>query len=247
MTSRVESSFQRVLSRSPDKLGFSTISLLAWMAVSDRRITDEEHVTLRDIAEMQRNLGELDLALDVARQANEDDLFLACEMVRNQPHNGRHQFITWAISVVVADGRITIAENCILRFFADLTNIDLGEIYGAVTRSILPLPGDPSSVEWWNMYEEVTTQESARSASSQWQSATDEMNARRRKTRISRHQALAILGLDEKATATEIQNAFRQLANIHHPDRFWQAGPEAQRAASKRFFRIREAFESLKL
>ena len=49
-------------------------------------------------------------------------------------------------------------------------------------------------------------------------------------------EALATLGLTGEASAEDIREAYRHLAQIHHPDRFQKLGAEALAAATKKLF-----------
>lgn len=57
--------------------------------------------------------------------------------------------------------------------------------------------------------------------------------------------SLEILELRTGATRPEIIAAYRRLAAGCHPDRFHEAGPDAQQTAAGRFIRITEAYENL--
>ena len=54
-----------------------------------------------------------------------------------------------------------------------------------------------------------------------------------------------ILGLKRDATATEIKEAFRELAGQYHPDKVQHLGKEFQELANKKFVRITRAYEIL--
>ena len=62
---------------------------------------------------------------------------------------------------------------------------------------------------------------------------------------MSRKEALSILGLPDDAQENEIRKSYHRLANKHHPDRFVDLGPNAEKAAAKKFSRIKEAYEIL--
>ncbi|ATJ83610.1 DnaJ domain-containing protein [Halomonas beimenensis] len=57
--------------------------------------------------------------------------------------------------------------------------------------------------------------------------------------------ALAVLGLEPGASRGEIRKAYRRLAQAHHPDRFYHEGEAIVASASRRFQRIRRAYDFL--
>jgi len=56
---------------------------------------------------------------------------------------------------------------------------------------------------------------------------------------------LGLLGLDEGATQKAIEEAFRRLARVHHPDRFCGQPEDAVEAARKSFLLLRAAYDRL--
>ena len=58
--------------------------------------------------------------------------------------------------------------------------------------------------------------------------------------------AYKVLGLDSKATDTEIKKAYRKMAIKHHPDKFAQMGEEHQKAAKEKFQKLQDAYETIK-
>ena len=56
----------------------------------------------------------------------------------------------------------------------------------------------------------------------------------------------AILGLEPGAKFKDIQEAYRQAAQMYHPDKVSHLGPEFKELAQKRFIEIQEAYETLK-
>ena len=123
------------------------------MAASDGTVTQSEHKLLREFAGQQQASADLDLALDIVRELESDDLMLACDVVRDLSCESCLAFMQWAISVATSDNKLAIPTNYILRFLADLTNIDLDEAYRQVTTKTMLMPGDPSSIDWWQKRE----------------------------------------------------------------------------------------------
>ena len=55
-----------------------------------------------------------------------------------------------------------------------------------------------------------------------------------------------VLGVQKGASAEDIKQAYRQLANKYHPDKVDHLGDEFKRLAEKRFKEIQEAYQALK-
>jgi curved DNA-binding protein CbpA len=60
-----------------------------------------------------------------------------------------------------------------------------------------------------------------------------------------RSHALAMLGLDEDATLSDVTRAFRELASQMHPDRLANAPAAERRAAEQRFAALSAAYHAL--
>ena len=65
------------------------------------------------------------------------------------------------------------------------------------------------------------------------------------KTQFSQRDPYEILGVNRHASASEIKNAYRKLANKYHPDKVNHLGDEFKSLAEKRFKEIQEAYEQL--
>ena len=59
-------------------------------------------------------------------------------------------------------------------------------------------------------------------------------------------ELLAVLDLREGATRTDIGEAYRRLAKLHHPDHFMDADPTIQEYHATRFREILKAYRALK-
>jgi len=229
-----ESPFQQIFILTSEKVQLSRHALLAWIAASDGEITSDEHKLLQEIANPRQHSTEFHVALEAARTCKSDELVLACETMRDQPLKTRTEFLRYAVMVAIADRKFTTTENYLLRFYSDLTGIAIDSIYQDLAGHPLPLPGDPSSLPWWDAYELDAASKERRKTSSQ--STLDEM---------SRKEALSILGLPDDAQENEIRKSYHRLASKHHPDRFVDLGPNAEKAAAKKFSRIKDAYEIL--
>lgn len=58
-------------------------------------------------------------------------------------------------------------------------------------------------------------------------------------------RALAVLGLTPGATRIEVRHAYRRMAQLHHPDRFYSESEQQVALASARFQRIKNAYDYL--
>ncbi|GGW38929.1 J domain-containing protein [Vreelandella hamiltonii] len=58
-------------------------------------------------------------------------------------------------------------------------------------------------------------------------------------------RALAVLGLMPGASKTEVRKAYRRMAQLHHPDRFYSESEHQVALASARFQRIKNAYDYL--
>jgi len=63
--------------------------------------------------------------------------------------------------------------------------------------------------------------------------------------RFSQRDPYNILGVNRHASASEIKNAYRKLANKYHPDKVNHLGDEFKSLAEKRFKEIQEAYQEL--
>ncbi|MDR5899096.1 J domain-containing protein [Halomonas vilamensis] len=58
-------------------------------------------------------------------------------------------------------------------------------------------------------------------------------------------RALAVLGLTQGANRNDIRRAYRRMAQLHHPDRFFSESEQQVALASARFQRIKNAYDYL--
>ncbi|WP_249979091.1 J domain-containing protein [Vreelandella olivaria] len=58
-------------------------------------------------------------------------------------------------------------------------------------------------------------------------------------------RALAVLGLTPGASRTDVRRAYRRMAQLHHPDRFYTESEHQVALASARFQRIKNAYDYL--
>jgi len=230
MSSQSLSRFEQLCVARQQPLGIALLLILAWTAQSDGEASPDEVAEIRRMAEASNQGGNVSDVLSVIRDAQATDFQLACEILReaSTPANAK-LLVQMALSVALADGSLRVGEAHIVRLVADLVGIDQGELdalFRGMTGHPLPQPGDPGSRLYW----------SKRGAASPPASATPN---------LERLKAYAVLGLDEGATQEQVKSAFRRLAQVHHPDRYRELGPEAVAAATESFRRMKAAYDFL--
>jgi len=96
---------------------------------------------------------------------------------------------------------------------------------------------------------EQARQEQARQERARQEQAQEESRQRQQRSsppppdRTTR--ALAVLGLTPGASKTDVRRAYRRMAQLHHPDRFYSDSEHQVALASARFQRIKNAYDYL--
>jgi DnaJ like chaperone protein len=156
-----------------------------------------------------------------------------------------------AVTMAVRDGRLTVGENLVLQFLADLLGASpraFAKLFRQTTHRPFPVAGDPSSVDWWRRRE---AGEQAEPAPDDWGSDRpsaldgDDDEPPAADGPMTRERALAVLGLGRRASAADAHAAYRRLAKVRHPDRFAPLGPAAVATATVAFERLRKAYATL--
>jgi uncharacterized tellurite resistance protein B-like protein len=134
------------------------LALLTWIASCDGTIADAELQLLREVAADVSGGGEvLPAVIEIARQGTAEDLELACRYLRNHfPSNQRPLLAQLFVTMAIQDGHLTVAENHVLRFLADLLVLParkFAKLFERVAHRPFPEVGDVSSVEWWRRRE----------------------------------------------------------------------------------------------
>ncbi len=237
-----EDRFGRLLSRSTNQAGLCTLLVLAWMAASDDEVDDRESTLLHELGSAWGHGEEVDAVIGIARAPSDVALALAFNALRHLETEMRVPFLELAMTLALADGRLTPGESHILRLIADVLGVSpetLNATFHGFTGSDMPAPADLGSRQWWKNRSQGGSGHSSggRHTGSGRTSGSD--------PDIARLKALAVLGLDEDAGSSEIRAAYRRMAQVHHPDRFASLGEEAVKAAEASFRRIREAHDFL--
>lgn len=248
------------------------LALLTWIASCDGTIEDGELELLRSVAAgVAGGEAVLPEVINVARLGRPDDLEFACRYLRN--HAGRTERPLLAqlfVTMAAQDGHLTVAENHVLRFLADLLGLSarkFAKLFEQLTHRPFPDVGDVSSPEWWRRRE---AGEQAKAPADRWgaapggpaegahkgasvggaspgesSAAGDGMPPPPTDRRITREAALRMFGVDDGASADLIHTIYRRLAKARHPDRYARLGPAAQAAATAAFTRLQEAYALL--
>jgi uncharacterized tellurite resistance protein B-like protein len=251
MTPRDETStlspFEEILLSSSNYFGVSFLLLLAWIACCDGEASGDEVEHIRKFAGNSPDASRIDAILSIARGRNTEALQLACEIVRHDSDQEKAKALfTIFLNVAISDGLLRPSENHLIRFLADLLDLSpekMNACFHELTGRPFPPAPDLSSGEWWKSRDSNKQRQSSEDSSKSKSSSSS--GGKRTNAGFERLKALAMLGLDEGATAGEIKAAFRRLSQVHHPDRYASLGPEAIEAASASFRRIRDAYDYL--
>ena len=150
----------------------------------------------------------------------------------------------------------------------------LGTLFQELTGQPLRQPEDPSRDAYWQAHDpdyyarkaraeqssaeqakaekaraEQARQEQARQERARQEQAQEESRQRQQRSsppppdRTTR--ALAVLGLTPGASKTDVRRAYRRMAQLHHPDRFYSDSEHQVALASARFQRIKNAYDYL--
>ena len=225
------------MENTPNQLGLAVLTLLAWLSAADGPLSVIERERLRALARANDNGAQLREIVPLVEGGSVPDLQLAAEIVRRYlTVEQRELFLELAIGAALCDGYLSVAENHILRFLADLVGCspwEFNRLFRGYAGRDLPNPGDPSSASWWR----------ERAAGPAREARTGGGEVRPPST--AREKACAVLGVAYDASDEEVKKAYRRLAKQCHPDRFQQLGAGAVEEAKRQFQRIGEAYEVL--
>ena len=212
--------------------------ILAWIAICDDAPGEEKLQAFTGLAN-QWSLGQaVPSLLSIAKADCLRSIQLASEIIQLVVTDSTvSATIDVCIALAASDNYLSTPENFILRYVAKLVCTDyyLSTRYKVVTGTELPVVGDPSSLVWWKQ----------REGSKDEQRKSNSNPSQPRPISKERLRALFVLGLDESATDKDIHAAYRRLSQVHHPDKYHAAGPEAVKAATETFKRINAAFDLL--
>jgi len=236
-------SFANVFRASEQKQSVCLLAVLTWVAACDGKIGSDEQEMLNKVAEAVDDKNDLAIIEARMRAPSASDLELACRYLKNHLDRGGKKLLAQlAVTVATQDGHLTISENLVLQFLADLLGLSprqFSKLYQQIAHQPFPLPGDPSSIEWWRRREsgEPLHPKEVIAADEEPGTAADEP--------MTRTIALRILGLEIDASRETVHKAYRRLAKTRHPDRFAKLGPAAVATATEAFRRLHEAYQVL--
>jgi uncharacterized tellurite resistance protein B-like protein len=240
------SKFAAIYHSTSHRQSVCTLTILTWVASCDDRIAPREQALLDKIAESVDDVEDLAAIEEIVRLHHADDLAIACKFLKaNLDRGGKRLLLQLAITTAIVDGSLSVGENHLLQFLADLLGVrprTFAKLFHQITHRPFPQAGDPSSPEWWRQRESghaatpVTDPAIAEDTSQEERETDGEM---------TRQVALNVMGLDDGATREKIHASYRRLAKARHPDRFSPLGPAAVATATEAFKRLHEAYAVL--
>jgi len=217
-----------------EKLASCVKLLLLWVAASDGTLDGSElEFVMTNFPDSDATVTTNEL-LEVIRSADLNSLEMAVRTVSEQSRELRIAFMDMAIAMSMADRRIAVTENHILRFYSDALNLGpglLGQRFQAVTGAPLKAPGDPGEPSWW---EEIARAGVMPALEAMTGEGMTEMQAR------------STLGVGAEAEAGEIERAYQEQSAIFQLDRVEAMGESAVAVANGRQGRIDEAYALLR-
>lgn len=223
--------------------------LMVWIAAVDGDVHDDELEWLEEnLDERQEAIPVQTLIRAIAERNVAYEVVALTAVKQALDSEKRALVLELGIGIAMADGRMMHSELHALRFIADGLSISparFDEIYFEETNTRTPELADLSDPGFWEEAErrakERSASDGAGSGGNRGQQSSNASSAKDQKTR----EALAVLGLVEGASQSEIRDAYRRLASVHHPDRFTSLGDSATAAATKTFQRIKGAYDHL--
>lgn len=213
--------------------------LLLWVAASDGKLEEAELEFIS--AQFPDRAGTItnDEFLAVIRGADIDSIEKAIRMVAAESRELRLAFLDMAVAMSLVDRDIAVAENHILRFYADALHLgraSLEKRFQAISGKPFAEPGDPSDPQWWQQRQNDEAQPGSETEGEQAPVAPGAS------TPMSIAQARAILGVSLNASHEDIERAYENLAGIFEVSRVEAMGEAAVSLANSRFKKIQQAY-----
>jgi DnaJ like chaperone protein len=238
--------FARIYQSTQHRQSACVLAVLTWIATCDGIVSEKEQTLLNKIAEAADDASELQIVESAIRLQRTDDLLLACRFLQeNLDRGARRLMAELAITMAVQDGSLSVGENHLLQFIADLLGLSpraFAKLFQQITHRPLPEAGDPSSIAWWQQREAGIAASPAPNNAVTQDRSTEVETA---DGPMTRKVALNVMGLDEAASSEKVHQAYRRLAKLRHPDRFASLGPAAVATATDFFKRLHEAYAVL--
>lgn len=239
-------SFAAIFERTRHQQSVCTLAILSWVASCDGRIAPREQALLGKIAESVDDVEDLAAIEAAVRLHRADDLAIACRYLKsNLDRGGKRLLVQLAITMAIADGSLSVGENHLLQFLADVLGVRpraFSKLFQQITHRPFPQAGDPSSPDWWRQRE---AGQAATPVADSAIAADNTQEENESDAGMTRLVALHVMGLEEGATREKIHAAYRRLAKARHPDRFAPLGPAAVMTATEAFKRLHDAYSVL--
>jgi len=237
-------SFAQIFHSTKHRRSVCILAVLTWVASCDGRIHPKQQLLLDKWAEAVDDVEDLSAVEAAARLHRVEDLALACGFLKeNFDRGGKRLLAQVAITMAIQDGYLSVGENHLLQFLADLLGLRprvFGKLFQQIAHRPFPQPGDPSSPDWWRRRETGATAAPVPLAGLDEDVSGDDPIGP-----MTRITAFHVLGLDEGASRDSVHKAYRHLAMVRHPDRFSPLGPAAVASAAEAFKRLHEAYAVL--
>lgn len=222
--------------RSNNAMRFCFKFIMLWISSCDGKIDESESNLLDNIFKD----CEFD-KVEISKLVNKKDDLVFCKVINylkiNTNPQGKNALIEMAIMFAIADGRLAISENYILRFLSDVLGIrksDFENFYSELSGSKFPAAGDPSSKAWWD-----------KKVGNGSFNGNENQNSRKQTSArggLSYAEALVIFGLHKDCSDDEIKKRYKELIKSHHPDRYVPLGDDAVRVATAMSAKINQAY-----
>src|SRR6476620_1325038 len=114
-------SFANMFRASEQKQSVCLLAVLTWIAACDGKIGPGEQEMLHKVALAVDDKDDLATIAETMRKPAPADLELACRYLKNHLDRGGKKLLAQiAVTVAAQDGQLTVSENLVLQFLADL-------------------------------------------------------------------------------------------------------------------------------
>jgi uncharacterized tellurite resistance protein B-like protein len=229
-----------------EKLENGVKLLLLWVAASDGKLEEAELEFISSQFPDHSGTISNDEFLAVIRTADIKSIEKAIRLVAAESRELRLAFIDMAVAMSMVDRDIAIAENHILRFYADALHLGTASLekrFLAIAGSPLQEPGDASSATWWDEHESKAGEDTPEGVAD---ALSPSHGSRAASGKMTIGQARSVLGVRLNASAEDIEAAYQNLAGIFQVSRVEAMGEAAVSMVNSRFKKIQEAYWLLK-